>query len=79
MLQASKHANHESTPLACYPIPIPLIHRGWSLKNKASTLQQVSADLAERAGGLMRLDAKWVAGWKRMNEGVMQGWCILAI
>ena len=33
-----------------------------ALKNKASTLQQVSADLAERAGGLMRLDAQWSWG-----------------
>ena len=44
---------------------VPIYNQSFTmaaLKNKASTLQQVSADLAERAGGLMRLDAQWSWG-----------------
>lgn len=50
-----------------------------ALKNKASTLQQVSADLAERAGGLMRLDAQWSWGGGEQMKGGMQESRILGI
>lgn len=52
---------------------VPIYNQSFTmaaLKNKASTLQQVSADLAERAGGLMRLDAQWSwGGGNRWREG----------